>query len=57
LLIAGKVQDDLTGLELCLLKTEAVRVYIAEKVQKTLLNTGPQAVYVPGNQSHGDTSL
>jgi hypothetical protein len=57
LVVAGKIQFDLTGLELRLLQAEAVSVYLMEKVLKTLLNTGSQAVYVPGNQSHGNTSL
>ena len=57
LAVAGKIQFDLTGLELRLLQAEAVSVYLPEKVLKTLLNTGSQAVYVPGNQSHGNTSL
>ena len=55
--VAFQIEHRLLRLQLRLLQAEAVCVYLMEKVLKTLLNTGSQAVYVPGNQSHGNTSL
>ena len=42
---------------LCLLKAEKVGGLPAEEVQKPLVQTGPQAVYIPGNQLHRNYPL
>ena len=49
LAVAGKLQLDLSSLQLCLLQTEKVSIGSGEEVQKAFLHTGPQTVYIPGN--------
>ena len=56
-LIAGQVQFDLSRLQFCLLEAEKVRVQAPEYIFKAFFADGPQAVYVPGNESHACSSL
>ena len=51
-LISGQIQVDLSRLVLGLLQAEKIRVQVPEDVLKAFFHHSPQAVYIPGNQSH-----
>ena len=46
-MIAGGIHFSLTGLHLGFLDAEKVRVLLPEEVQKSLVQTGPDAIDIP----------
>ena len=55
--VALQLQRQLAGLELGLLQAEDICVQSVEGVLKSLVEAGPQAVYIPGDQFHFVSSL
>ena len=55
--IARRFQRELAGLQLCLLYAEKIRVEGLELLRKALLDRGPQAVDVPGDELHPPSPL